>query len=105
MIHLQAIVSSSEFATRTRSTGRGDLPGVDNTRNPTQNGKTDVDQEVAVAASLKEDSKRRQKERQEVEAHVGGGRRHDDCGLWWWRRRAERESSGRCVRFLSGVAW
>ena len=76
---------------------------MDNTRNPTQNGKTDVDQEVAVAASLKEDSKRRQKERQEVEAHVGGGRRHDGCGLWW--RRAERVSSGRSVRFVSGVSW
>ena len=60
-----------------------DLPGVDNTRDPTQNGETDVDQEVAVAASFEEDSKRRQEECQEVEAHVGGGRRHDDCGLWW----------------------
>lgn len=46
--------------------GAGNLPGVDNTRDPTQDGQTDVDQEVAVAAGFEEDSKRRQEERQEV---------------------------------------
>lgn len=61
MIHLQAIVSSSEFATRTKIGRASDLPGVDNTRDPTQDGQTDVDQEVAVAAGLEEDCKRRQK--------------------------------------------
>jgi hypothetical protein len=39
---------------------------VDNTRDPTQDGQTDVDQEVAVAAGFEEYSKRRQKEGEEV---------------------------------------
>ena len=82
--------------------GARNLPGMNNTRNPAQDGESDVDQEVAVAADFEEDSKRRQEECQEVEAHVRGGRRHDGCGLRW--RRAEWVSSGRSVRFLSGVA-
>lgn len=61
MIHLQAIVSSSEFARRTKIGRASDLPGVDYTGDPTQDGQTDVDQEVAVAAGLEEDCKRRQK--------------------------------------------
>ena len=76
---------------------------MNNTRDPTQDGESDVDQEIAVTAGFEEDCKRRQEERQQVEAHVRGGRRHDGCGVRR-RRRAERASSGRSVRFLSGVA-
>jgi len=46
--------------------GARDLPGVDNTRDPTQNRETDVNQEVAVATGFEEDSQRRQEESQEV---------------------------------------
>jgi hypothetical protein len=33
---------------------------VDNTRNPTQDGQTDVDQEVSTTSALQEDTQRRQ---------------------------------------------
>lgn len=66
MIHLQAIVSSSAFARRTKIGRARDLPGVNNTRNPTQDGQTDVDQEIAVATGFEKDCKRRQEECQEV---------------------------------------
>lgn len=67
---------------------------MNNTRNPTKNGQTDVDQEVGVAASLEEDRKGWQEESEEVQADVAGGGGHDDvCGLdlvvWYlsrWRK-------------------
>lgn len=34
--------------------------GVDNTGNPTQDGQTDVDQEVSTTSALQEDTQRRQ---------------------------------------------
>ena len=46
--------------------GARNLPGMNNTRNPTQDGESDVDQEIAVAAGFEEDCKRRQEECQEV---------------------------------------
>jgi hypothetical protein len=33
---------------------------VDNTRNPTQDGQTDVDQEISTTSALQEDTQRRQ---------------------------------------------
>jgi phosphoribosylaminoimidazole-succinocarboxamide synthase len=47
-----------------------DVHGVDNTRNPTQDGQTDVDEEVSTASSLKEDSKRGEDEGEDKLADV-----------------------------------
>lgn len=82
MIHLQTIVSFGSSHELFMHDIGANSPSVDDTRDPAQDGKTNVDQEIAVAAGLEEDRKRRQEERQEVEAHVGGGGRHDGCGLW-----------------------
>jgi hypothetical protein len=43
---------------------------VNDPRNPSQDAKQDIDQEVGVAASLEEDGKRRQEDRKEVEADI-----------------------------------
>jgi hypothetical protein len=45
-------------------------PSVNDPRNPSQDAKQDIDQEVGVAASLEEDGKRRQEDRKEVEADI-----------------------------------
>jgi hypothetical protein len=47
-----------------------DVHGVDNTRNPTQDGQTDVDEEVSTTSSLKEDSKRGEDEGEDKLADV-----------------------------------
>lgn len=89
MIHLQPIVSMLRACLSTKyfpcgkeagSIRQSDLPGVDDTRDPTQDRQTNVDQEVGVAASLEKDRKRRQEEGQEVEADVASGGWHDVCG-------------------------
>ena len=49
-------------------------PGVKHTRDPTQDGQQDVDEEVGVAASLQKDGQRRQEEAKKVEADIGRGR-------------------------------
>jgi hypothetical protein len=46
-------------------------PLTDHARNPTQNRKTDVDQEVGIASSLEKDGERGEEDRQEVKANVG----------------------------------
>jgi hypothetical protein len=61
-----------------------DLPRVDNARDPTEDGETDVDEEVGAAASLDEDRDGREEQCQNVEADVGSGGRHGDdvCGVF-----------------------
>ena len=56
---------------------------MDNARDPTEDGETDVDEEVGVAAGLEEDRDRREEYCQGVEADVGSGGRHVDdvCGV------------------------
>jgi hypothetical protein len=50
---------------------------VDNARDPTEDGETNVDEEIGVAASLEEDRDGREEYRQGVEADIRGGGRHD----------------------------
>lgn len=45
---------------------------MDDTRNPTQNGQTDVDQEVRIASALQEDTQRRQDECKDELADITG---------------------------------
>ena len=40
------------------------------TRNPSKNGKADIDEEVGIATSLQKDSQRREEEGEEVETDV-----------------------------------
>ena len=44
--------------------------GVDDTRDPTQDRQTDVDEEISTASSLKEDSKRRKNEGEDELANI-----------------------------------
>ncbi|RDW86807.1 uncharacterized protein DSM5745_03449 [Aspergillus mulundensis] len=48
----------------------GNVHGVDDTRDPTQDRQTDVDEEVSTASALKKDSKRRQDEGKDELANV-----------------------------------
>jgi hypothetical protein len=76
---------------------------MNDTRDPAQNGQTNVDQEITVAASLEEDGERWQEERQEVEAHVGSGGRHDGlvaCGCGVRLRMSEGRIVRSCVEFM-----
>lgn len=47
---------------------------TDHTRDPTQNGKTDIDQEISIASSLEEDGERGEEDGEEVKANVRLGR-------------------------------
>jgi len=50
---------------------RDDPPRMYDTRQPAENRKTDVDEEVCSAASLQEDGKRWEEDGKEVEADIG----------------------------------
>lgn len=52
------------------------VDGVDDTRDPTQDRQTDVDEEISTASSLKEDSKRRKNEGEDELANIRGSERH-----------------------------
>jgi hypothetical protein len=54
-----------------------DVESVDDTGNVAENGQQDVDEEVGVAATLKEDTKRGQDHGEDDLADVAGGERHD----------------------------
>jgi len=49
-----------------------DPPGMKDTRNPTQDGKKDVNEEICGASSLEEDGEGWEEDGEEVEADVGG---------------------------------
>lgn len=49
------------------------IHGVNDTRNPTQDGQTDVDEEVGAASALQEDTQRGQDEGQDELADVTEG--------------------------------
>jgi hypothetical protein len=51
---------------------------VDDTRNVTQDRKQDVDEEIGIATSLKEDTERREDDGKNDLADVGCGERHVD---------------------------
>lgn len=82
-----------------------DLQGVDDSRNVTQNREEDVDQEIRVAAALKEDTERRKEDGKNDLADIAvitfrSARAHtlfqdDYCML---KRRAHRNHS-------SGIHW
>lgn len=48
------------------------IHGVDNTGNPTQDGQTDVDQEVSTTSALQEDTQRRQDDGENDLANITG---------------------------------
>jgi len=52
---------------------------MNDTRNVTQDGQEDVDEEVGVASALEEDTQRRQDDGEEDLADVAGGERHGGC--------------------------
>ena len=54
---------------------KNDVQGVDDTRNVTQDGQQDVDAQVGAAATLEEDTKRRQKDGEDDLADVTVDRR------------------------------
>lgn len=65
-----------------------DIPGVDDAREPPQDGQADVDEEVGAAAGFEEDGDGGEEEREEVQEDVrggGGGAGHCCGGLgsWW----------------------
>jgi len=51
---------------------------VDDTRNVTQNGEQDVDEEISVASSLEKDTERREDDGEDDFADIGCGERHVD---------------------------
>lgn len=53
-----------------------DVDCMDDTRNPTKNGQTDVDEEISTASCLKEHSKRGEDEGENKLANVRGSERH-----------------------------
>jgi hypothetical protein len=58
---------------------------VDDTRNVTEDGEQDVDEEIRVAAALEEDTDGREEESKNDLAEVRGGERHVDgfVGVWF----------------------
>jgi hypothetical protein len=52
------------------------VDGVDDTRDPTQDRQTDVDEEISTTSSLKEDSKRGKNEGEDELANIRGSERH-----------------------------
>ena len=50
---------------------------MDDTREVTEDGQQDVDEEISTAATLEEDSKRRKDDGKDDLADVAGGERHD----------------------------
>jgi hypothetical protein len=70
----------------TRAEGPAGLPGlilqddvqsVDDTREVTQDGEQDVDEEITAASALEEDTDRREDDGKDDLADVAGGERHD----------------------------
>ena len=53
-----------------------DVEGVDDTGNVTKDGQQDVDEKVCVAAALKEDAQRGEKDGKDDFAEIAGGERH-----------------------------
>lgn len=51
---------------------------MDDTRDVTQNGKTNVDEQISAASSLQEDTQRREDDGKDDLADVGSGERHFD---------------------------
>lgn len=47
-----------------------DPPSVEDSRNPTENRQTDIDEEIGAAAGLQEDGERGEEEGEDVEADV-----------------------------------
>ena len=85
-----------------RASRRGDVQGVDDTGQVGQAGQEDVDEEIGTAATLEEDTQRRQEDGKQDLADVAGGERHGDSVVGWWsvvRLVARRTTvvDGRCV--------
>ena len=53
-----------------------DVQGVDDTRQVPENGQQDVDEQVGTAATLQEDTQRREDDSKNDLADVAGGERH-----------------------------
>ena len=70
-----------------------DVQSVNDTRNVTEDGQQDVDEEVGVASALKEDTQRWEDDGKKDLADVASGERHGGrCGdgvLWGWRSSSE----------------
>ena len=66
---------------RARLVLENDVQGVDDTGNVTQDGQQDVDEEVGIAAALKEDTERREEDGKDDLADIAGGERHVVC-VW-----------------------
>lgn len=81
-----------------REGDKKNVHGVDDTRNPTQDGQTDVDEEVSATATLEEDTQRRQDDGEDDLADVTVGYQVSfSCpihlSVWGKRERAGQQSS------------
>jgi hypothetical protein len=62
---------ASKFVSLEFSLASTEIKLTNYARNPAQNGKTNVDQEIGIASCLEEDSERREEDGEEIEADVG----------------------------------
>lgn len=70
---------AAERAGESRLVLEDDVEGVDDTRDETQDGQGDVDEQVDTAAALEEDTQRREEEGKDDFANVGSSEGHC-CG-------------------------
>jgi hypothetical protein len=62
---------ASKFVSLEFSLASTEVQLTNDARNPAQNGKTDVDQEISIASCFEEDGERREEDGEEIEADVG----------------------------------
>lgn len=58
-----------------------DVQSVNDTRDPTQDGQTDIDEEISTASPLKENTQGREDDREEDLADIRSSERHGDEGV------------------------